>query len=132
MDANIKIKVPDKFFGYKRDTTVLESPVKYNRIVEKTIMEWANKNNIKIEPLHEELSFRFVNLNHALLFKLRMGEWIDSIRDEYSPVILPIIRRLMPTLIAQDIIGAQPMTGPSAQIFSLRARYGNDEDTETN
>lgn len=38
-------------------------------------------------------------------------------------IILPIIRRVMPQVIANDIIGIQPMSGPTGQIFSLRARY---------
>jgi len=40
-----------------------------------------------------------------------------------NKVILPIIRRVMPTVIANEIIGVQPMTGPVGQIHSLRVRY---------
>ena len=38
-------------------------------------------------------------------------------------VILPIIRRVMPTVIANEIVGVQPMTGPVAQIHTMRVRY---------
>jgi len=38
-------------------------------------------------------------------------------------VILPVIRRVMPTVIANEIIGVQPMTGPVGQIHTLRVRY---------
>jgi hypothetical protein len=38
-------------------------------------------------------------------------------------VILPVIRRVMPTVIANEIIGVQPMTGPVSQIHTLRVRY---------
>ena len=44
-------------------------------------------------------------------------------------VILPVIRRVMPTVIANEIIGVQPMTGPVAQIHTLRVRYA-DSSTE--
>ena len=51
-------------------------------------------------------------------------------------VILPVIRRVMPTVIANDIVGVQPMTGPVGQIHTLRVRYaetlnatGTDNDT---
>ena len=37
-------------------------------------------------------------------------------------VILPVIRRVMPTVIANEIVGVQPMTGPVAQIHTLRVR----------
>lgn len=40
-----------------------------------------------------------------------------------NPVIIPILRRVMPNLIAQDIIGVSPMTGPAASVFKLRAKY---------
>lgn len=41
----------------------------------------------------------------------------------YSPVLLPLIRRVMPKLLAHQICGVQPMTGPTAGIFSLRTKY---------
>ena len=52
-------------------------------------------------------------------------------------VILPVIRRVMPTVIANEIVGVQPMSGPIAQIHTLRVRYaetladtsGYDTDT---
>jgi hypothetical protein len=40
-------------------------------------------------------------------------------------VILPVIRRVMPTVIANEIVGVQPMTGPVAQIHTLRVRYAD-------
>ena len=40
-------------------------------------------------------------------------------------VILPVIRRVMPTVIANELVGVQPMTGPVAQIHTLRVRYAN-------
>ena len=45
-------------------------------------------------------------------------------------VILPVIRRVMPTVIANEIVGVQPMTGPVAQIHTLRVRYA-DNQTDT-
>ena len=41
-------------------------------------------------------------------------------------VILPVIRRVMPTVIANEIVGVQPMTGPVAQIHTLRVRYADN------
>ena len=43
-----------------------------------------------------------------------------------NKVILPIIRRVMPTVIANEIMGVQPMTGPIAQIYTLRMQYADD------
>ena len=41
-------------------------------------------------------------------------------------VILPVIRRVMPTVIANELVGVQPMTGPVGQIHTLRVRYSDD------
>ena len=41
-------------------------------------------------------------------------------------VILPVIRRVMPTVIANELVGVQPMTGPVGQIHTLRVRYASN------
>ena len=42
-----------------------------------------------------------------------------------NKVILPVLRRVMPTVIANELIGVQPMTGPVGQIHTLRVRYAD-------
>jgi len=42
-------------------------------------------------------------------------------------VILPVIRRVMPTVIANELVGVQPMTGPVGQIHTLRVRYSDTQ-----
>tara|TARA_E500000075_G_scaffold48003_1_gene43310 strand:+ start:1570 stop:2742 length:1173 start_codon:yes stop_codon:yes gene_type:complete len=44
-------------------------------------------------------------------------------------VILPVIRRVMPTVIANELVGVQPMTGPVGQIHTLRVRYADAFDS---
>ena len=44
-------------------------------------------------------------------------------------VILPVIRRVMPTVIANELVGVQPMTGPVGQIHTLRVRYSDTSAT---
>jgi len=46
-------------------------------------------------------------------------------------VILPVIRRVMPTVIANELVGVQQMTGPVGQIHTLRVRYSDTFDTAT-
>jgi len=46
-------------------------------------------------------------------------------------VILPVIRRVMPTVIANELIGVQPMTGPVGQIHTLRVRYADSGEFAT-
>ena len=42
----------------------------------------------------------------------------------FDPVLISLIRRSMPQLIAYDIAGVQPMTGPTGLIFAMRSNYG--------
>jgi hypothetical protein len=46
-------------------------------------------------------------------------------------VILPVIRRVMPTVIANELVGVQPMTGPVGQIHTLRVRYSDTYNAGT-
>jgi hypothetical protein len=46
-------------------------------------------------------------------------------------VILPVIRRVMPTVIANELVGVQPMTGPIGQIHTLRVRYSDSFNSAT-
>jgi hypothetical protein len=48
-----------------------------------------------------------------------------------NKVILPVIRRVMPTVIANEIVGVQPMTGPVGQIHTLRVRYAQSANGAT-
>ena len=48
----------------------------------------------------------------------------------YDPVLINLVRRAMPQLIAFDVCGVQPMTMPTGLIFALRARYGKQDGQE--
>ena len=49
----------------------------------------------------------------------------------FDPVLISLIRRAMPNLIAYDICGVQPMNGPTGLIFAMRSRYQNQSGSET-
>ena len=48
----------------------------------------------------------------------------------FDPVLISLIRRSMPNLVAYDLAGVQPMTGPTGLIFAMRSRYANQSGTE--
>jgi hypothetical protein len=50
--------------------------------------------------------------------------------DTFDPVLISLVRRSMPNLIAYDICGVQPMTGPTGLIFAMRSRYTSQTGTE--
>ncbi len=49
----------------------------------------------------------------------------------FDPVLISLIRRSMPNLIAYDLCGVQPMNGPTGLIFAMRSRYKTQSGTET-
>jgi hypothetical protein len=51
--------------------------------------------------------------------------------DTFDPVLISLVRRAMPNLMAYDICGVQPMTGPTGLIFAMRSRYSNQTGSET-
>ena len=48
----------------------------------------------------------------------------------FDPVLISLIRRAMPNLVAYDLAGVQPMNGPTGLIFAMRSRYNNQSGTE--
>ena len=51
--------------------------------------------------------------------------------DTYDPILIGLVRRSMPNLMAYDICGVQPMTGPTGLIFAMRSLYGTTRDPNT-
>ena len=49
----------------------------------------------------------------------------------FDPVLISLIRRAMPNLVAYDLAGVQPMSGPTGLIFAMRSRYTNQSGAET-
>jgi hypothetical protein len=49
----------------------------------------------------------------------------------WDPVLISLVRRAMPNMMAYDICGVQPMTGPTGLIFAMKARYGTGETSST-
>ena len=48
----------------------------------------------------------------------------------WDPILISLVRRAMPSLIAYDVCGVQPMTGPTGLIFAMKARYTSQSGTE--
>ena len=50
--------------------------------------------------------------------------------DNFDPVLISLIRRAMPNLVAYDLAGVQPMNGPTGLIFAMRSRFTNQSGSE--
>ena len=61
-------------------------------------------------------------LNEAAGPSMATGSGIQN----FDPILISLVRRALPNLIAYDVAGVQPMTGPTGLIFAMRAKYGQD------
>jgi hypothetical protein len=50
--------------------------------------------------------------------------------DRYDPILISLVRRSLPNLMAYDVAGVQPMTGPTGLIFAMKSRYGSQTGDE--
>lgn len=54
----------------------------------------------------------------------------DGAIDTYDPVLVSMVRRSAPNMLAYDLVGVQPMTAPTGLIFAMRSRYSNQTGAE--
>jgi len=91
---------------------------------------WGETKEALLEGLHgskrTSMSVILENTRKMLAENATAGATQAGNVATLNRVILPVIRRVMPTVIANEIIGVQPMTGPVAQIHTLRVRYADN------
>jgi len=80
------------------------------------------ENALREERAHSQGNF----LNEAAAANNQAGSDIAT----FDPVLISLVRRAMPNLIAYDIAGVQPMTGPTGLIFAMKSRYSAQDGTE--
>ena len=73
---------------------------------------------------------RAVREDRAFLAEAAPVNATGSAVDNWDPVLISLVRRAMPNLIAYDVCGVQPMTGPTGLIFAMKSRYATQGGTE--
>lgn len=81
-----------------------------------------------LENTHKELAEGRIPSSGSLLSEAAPLNNTGQI-DNYDPVLISLVRRSMPNLIAYDICGVQPMTGPTGLIFAMRSHYVDGANT---
>lgn len=84
------------------------------------LMETSHKENVKVK---DDFNETVVQESTA------PGSTVTSNISRYDMLFMPLVRRVMPALLAMDLVGVQPMPGPRGIVRTLRKRYS--EDTET-
>jgi len=92
---------------------------KHRRAVTATVLENTEK------ALREERSQQNFQLTEAA-----PANNVSSNVDNWDPILIGLVRRAMPNLIAYDICGVQPMTGPTGLIFAMKSRYTTQSGAE--
>ena len=89
----------------------------YKRAVTSLILENQEK------AMREDAAF----LSEAAPYT-QVGATNNSMEGKWDPILISLIRRAMPQLIAYDICGVQPMSGPTGLIFAMKARVDDNAD----
>ena len=88
---------------------------------------WSETKDALLEGLsgskRTSMSVILENTKKYLRENATSGSTVSGNIATLNRVILPVIRRVMPTVIANELVGVQPMTGPVGQIHTLRVRY---------
>ena len=88
---------------------------------------WTETKDALLEGLsgskRTSMSVILENTKKYLKENASSGSTVSGNIATLNRVILPVIRRVMPTVIANELVGVQPMTGPVGQIHTLRVRY---------
>ncbi|NBR62214.1 MAG: hypothetical protein EBT86_11390 [Actinobacteria bacterium] len=96
---------------------------------------WGETKEALLEGLQgsrrNNMGIMLENTRKSLMEAVTAGSTAAGQIATLNRVILPIIRRVMPTVIANEIVGVQPMTGPVAQIHTLRVRYADTVSATT-
>ena len=66
----------------------------------------------------------------AALFEATHANQTGSAIDTYDPILISLVRRSLPNLMAYDVAGVQPMTGPTGLIFAMKSHYSTQSGTE--
>jgi hypothetical protein len=118
----------------KKWTPVLEHadlpPIKdyHRRVVTANILE-NTRDNLEVSNRYQRLTLlgEAAPTNSMGASSSTAG---DGALDTFDPILISLIRRAMPNLVAYDICGVQQMNGPTGLIFALRTRYATNSGTE--
>lgn len=115
-------KLLEKWAPLLEDTALPTISSYEKKVVTAQLLE--NAENAISEGHIEQVSHPLMDLHEAAPTNNTAGV------SNYDPVLISLIRRAAPKLIAYDLVGVQPLTGPSGQIFYMRSRYDSQSGAE--
>ena len=113
----------------------------YDRLVEKwnPVLNEESAGAIKDSHRRSVTAVILENTEKALLDERAQQSYLTeaapgnatSSASNWDPVLISLVRRAMPNMMAYDVCGVQPMTGPTGLIFAMKARYGAGATSST-
>jgi len=107
----------------------------YDRLIEKWSPVLDNEDAGKIQDSHRKAVTAAILENQERAFQEEAAQQGGMLNEaapgnattsaaNWNPVLIALVRRAMPNLMAYDVCGVQPMTGPTGLIFAMKSRYG--------
>ena len=88
----------------------------------KPVMEHKDLPEIK-DPYKRDVTLRLLENQEKFLKEAAPTNSTGGNVDNWDPILISLVRRAMPQMIAYDVAGVQPMTGPTGLIFAMKAKY---------
>jgi hypothetical protein len=95
----------------------------------KGVMEHADLPEIK-DPYKRDVTLRLLENQEKFLNEAAPANATGGNVDNWDPILISLVRRSMPHLIAYDVCGVQPMNGPTGLIFAMKSHYTTQTGTE--
>ena len=93
------------------------------------VMEHADLPEIK-DTYRRDVTLRLLENQEKFLNEAAPTNSTGANIDNWDPILISLVRRSMPQMIAYDVAGVQPMTGPTGLIFAMKSHYDNQTGTE--
>ena len=93
------------------------------------VMEHKDLEAIK-DPYKRDVTLRLLENQEKFLKEAAPTNRTGSEIDNWDPILISLVRRAMPQMIAYDVAGVQPMSGPTGLIFALKSKYTNQGGAE--
>jgi hypothetical protein len=93
------------------------------------VIEHADLPEIK-DAYRRDVTLRLLENQEAFLKEAAPTNSTGGAIDNWDPILISLVRRSMPQMIAYDVAGVQPMTGPTGLIFAMKSRYTNQGGAE--
>ena len=95
----------------------------------KPVMEHKDLSEIK-DTYRRDVTLRLLENQEKFLKEAAPTNHTGGDVDNWDPILISLVRRAMPQMIAYDVAGVQPMTGPTGLIFAMKSKYSTQGGAE--